>query len=98
MKKVIVLVALIMLVAVPVFAGVSAGGPHNTAGAKVDAPNLIRFTDNLTLGLEGGKDIATDVFYKAGEGVSYYEADRGYFAYAKITYTGSLFSFNKNEE
>ena len=89
---VLLAVAMLMVGGVPVFAD---AGPHNTAGAKVDAPNLIRFTDNLTLGLEGGKDLMTDVFYKAGDGVSYFEADRGYFAYAKITYTGTLFSFKK---
>ena len=66
---------------------------HNTVGAKVDAPNLVRFTDDLTFGIEGGKDIMRNAFYQ--DEADYFEADRGYFAYAKVTYTGSLFDFRK---
>ena len=65
---------------------------HNVAGAKIDAPNLVRFTKNLTLGVEGGKDIVNNMFYDSWNWV---EADRGYFTYAKVTYTGTLFDFSK---
>jgi len=93
MKSLILTLFITALFVSPVFAGPSA--PHNKAGVKADAPNLIRFSDSLTFGLEGGKDIATDVFYSEGEGVEYFEADRGYFVYAKITYSGTIFDFNK---
>lgn len=66
---------------------------HNTAGVKVDAPNLVILTNKLTLGVEGGKDIAHDIFYPDDYG--YFESDRGYFGYIKLTYTGSIFDFTK---
>lgn len=61
-------------------------------GAKFDAPNLIRFTDNLTLGIEGGKDLYTNIFQETGYWV---EDDKGYFGYIKVTWTGTLKDFRK---
>lgn len=66
---------------------------HNTAGAKIDAPNLVRFTENLTLGLEGGKDIWQNVGYPDEKNL--FEDDLGYFGYVKMTYTGTLFDLSK---
>lgn len=66
---------------------------HNTIGVKVDAPNLVKLTKNTTIGIEGGKDIAHDLFYPDDYG--YFEADRGYFGYVKLTYKGNLFDFSK---
>lgn len=88
MKKIVLITLLVALFAVPAFAEV-----HNTAGAKIDAPNLIRFTQNLTLGLEGGKNLVNDIGYPDNKNAI--EDDYGYFAYAKITWTGSLFDFSK---
>jgi hypothetical protein len=89
---IVVLLAIVVLMAgvMPVFAR---EGTHDTAGAKIDAPNLIRFTDNLTLGAELSKDIAKNVFYP--DTFSMIEDDRGFAGYVKLTYTGTLFSFKK---
>lgn len=57
----------------------------NEFGAKLDAPYLVELHRNWYLGTEGGKDL----FHT--------DADEGYFAYGKITYTGTLFSFSKNK-
>lgn len=65
---------------------------RSVIGAKLDAPNLVRFTDSLTLGMEGGKDLYTNVFQESGYWV---EDDKGYFGYIKLTWTGSLFDFSK---
>jgi hypothetical protein len=89
MKKTMLILLVMALVCVPAFAE----GIHNTAGAKIDAPNLVKFTETLSLGLEGGKDIMTDVGYPSSS--SYLEDDHGYFAYAKVTWTGSLLDFSK---
>lgn len=53
------------------------------AGLKADAPNLILLPWNLSLGVEGGKDL--------------YETnwDEGWFIYAKITYSGTLLNLSK---
>lgn len=68
---------------------VKAEEDFNVAGVKIDAPNLVNITKDgaWTLGAEGGKDIIRNIFYSDN---AYYEADRGYFAYAKITYNGCL--------
>ena len=68
---------------------------HNVAGVKVDAPNLVKIDDEgqWTLGVEGGKDIIKDVFYDS----DYFEADRGYFAYLKVTYSGCLLNCGDEE-
>jgi len=64
--------------------------PYQTrlvVGAKADLPNLVRFTKNSTLGLEGGKDLYNDPFMDSGRAT---EDDKGYFAYVKYTYTGTI--------
>jgi len=59
---------------------------HNVVGAKIDAPNLVGLTKNLSLGFEGGKDIIQNAFYPDADNLL--DGDTGYFAYAKVTYTG----------
>ena len=68
---------------------------YSVAGVKIDAPDLVKITkDGLwTLGAEGGKDILKDIFHGSD---SWVEADRGYFAYVKVTYKGCL--LNCSEE
>lgn len=56
----------------------------------VDAPNLIRFTKNLTLGAQVSHDI-TSLFYDDLD----YEINDGWFIGAKITYTGTLLDLTK---
>ena len=90
MKKVMVLVLMVMLLGVvPVFA---AEPVHNVLNGAVDMPNLVRFTDNLTFGVEGTKGVATNLFYDSFAGI---EDDYNYQIFAKLTYTGSLFDFSK---
>lgn len=67
---------------------VVASDPHSVAGVKIDAPNLVQLTENTTLGLEGGKDILKDVFQNDTR--DYYESDKAYFAYLKLTWDGCL--------
>jgi len=52
-------------------------------GAKFDAPNIIKITDNLTIGIEGSKDLL------------YTNAKEGWTAYGKLTYTGCLLFCDK---
>ena len=68
---------------------------HNVAGVKVDAPNLVKVTKNTTIGVEAGKDLATDIGYNDFD---WNEADKGYFGYVKVTWVGNLFDFTKKDE
>ena len=88
MKKRIIM-ALFVLATTPVFA---AEPVHNTLNAAIDAPNLVRFTENLTLGIEATKGVATNLFYSDFKGI---EDDHNYSIFAKITWTGTLLNFNK---
>ena len=113
MKKLVLVIAVLMLLAVgqaearghrDVCEGPMAGifnkcivtpeqeGGQSILGAKFDAPYLVRFSKNWTLGIEGGKDLYSDVFTDQGY---WLEDDKGYFAYLKITWEGTLFDFSK---
>lgn len=61
---------------------------HNKSGIKLDAPNIVKITDSLSLGAEVGKDVFNDIFYPDSK--NYVEADKGYFGYVKLVWTGSL--------
>lgn len=65
---------------------------RSTTGIMFDAPYLIRFTKNWTLGLEGGKEIYLNAFQ---DSATWVEDDKGFFGFIKITYSGTLFSFAK---
>jgi hypothetical protein len=69
---------------------------HDVVGVKVDAPNLVTLTTNTTLGLEGGKDVLKDVLYSDTR--DYFEADKGYFVYLKVTYSGCLLNCKEEEK
>lgn len=62
---------------------------YNVAGVLVDAPNLVKITKDgkWTLGAEGGKEIIKNLFYDDN---AFFEADKGYFAFVKVTYKGCL--------
>lgn len=66
--------------------------PRLTLGAEIDAPNLVRFSKNWTLGMRAGKEMYNDPFMDRGGWV---EDDEGYFAYIKVTYRGTWFDFSK---
>ena len=55
------------------------------AGPMADAPNLVKIADNWYLGFEGGKDEV------------YTNTSKGWFGYAKVTYTGTLLDFSKKK-
>lgn len=55
------------------------------AGPMADAPNLVKISDNWYLGFEGGKDEV------------YTNTSKGWFGYAKVTYTGTLLDFSKKK-
>ena len=61
----------------------------NVVGLKLDAPNLVKIDKKgqWTLGAEGGKAIMKNIFYTDN---AYYQADKGYFAFLKVTYKGCL--------
>ena len=67
----------------------------NVAGVKVDAPNLIKIGKGWTLGAEGGKNVIKNIFHNDN---AYYEADKGYFAYVKVTYAGCLLNCKQKGE
>jgi len=63
-------------------------------GVKIDAPNLVKIDKEgkWTLGAEGGKSVMRGIF---GDERSYVEADKGYFAFVKVTYNGCLLRCNE---
>lgn len=92
MKKFIIIIA---LMALPAVAFASHKTTYNVTnnqfedpnlfGVKADAPYLGRITDSWYAGVEGGKDL------------NYTNASQGWFAYAKITYTGTLLNNPKEK-
>ena len=68
----------------------------SVTGVKLDAPNLVKIDEkgDWTLGLEGGKAIMRGIF---GDERDYVEADKGYFAFLKLTYNGCLLNCNEGE-
>ena len=91
MKR-LVLIAMVLVGVLVMLLGSTAYAAdlRTMTGATIDAPNLIRLTTNLTLGLEGGKDLYTNPFRSNS---AWLEDDKGFFGYFKITYTGTLFNF-----
>lgn len=83
MKRTLILTLLLALITMPAFAG-----KHNVSGVKVDAPDLIKLTKDTTIGVEAGKDVINDLLYP--DDYSYVEADKGYFAYIKLTFKGNI--------
>lgn len=51
-------------------------------GVKADAPNLVKLTDNWSLGAEVSKDLRRTA------------GDEGWTYWGKVTYTGSIFDFS----
>ena len=84
MKKSMLLAMLLLAVsAVPAFAEI-----EGIAGAKFDAPNLVRFNQDWTLGVEASKDLYNIL---PNDNSAWFEDDKGYSGYVKITYTGTWF-------
>ena len=87
MKKAILAVLFLALNVGSAFAGI-----EGTAGVKADFPNLVRFSPNLTLGLEVSKGVYS---IEQNDFSHWIEDDKNYAGYVKFTYTGSLLSFAK---
>jgi len=88
MRKLMLVVMFLVLVITPALAAI-----EMDAGVKVDAPNLIKVTKNVSIGLEASKGMLSDAL---NGGTRYWvEDDKGYEGYVKVTYSGTLFSFVK---
>jgi len=87
MKTALIALALVAFLAVPA----AADALRTTSGVKVDMPNLIQITDNISIGAEASKDVVYDIFRDR----TYVEDDKGITAYVKLTWTGSLIDFSK---
>lgn len=87
MKTVLIALVLVALMVSPA----AADALRTTSGVKVDAPNLIQITNNLSIGAEVSKDVVYDIFRDR----AYVEDDKGIVAYVKLTWTGSLIDFRK---
>lgn len=83
---------IMLLVSSMLLVGNAHAGLESVAGVKADAPNLLKISDKLSLGLEVSKDMIHNIGYSD---VSYVEDDKGYSGYVKVTYTGSLLDFSK---
>ena len=59
---------------------------RNQFGVKADAPKLVHLYNDWYLGTEGGKALNNT------------SASEGWFAFAKVTYYGTLFSFQKDQQ
>jgi len=88
MKKLVLIVAVLMLLVVTG----QADAIEMNVGGKVDAPNLVRLTKNITVGVEASKGVLNDVF---SESRYWVEDDLDFEGYVKLTYTGTWFSFAK---
>ncbi len=72
---------------------INQSGPQSQSGVKFDAPHLIglkQLSPDLYLGIEGGKEILTEIFN--GETRHYFESGKGYFGYIKATYNKCFFN------
>jgi len=57
----------------------------NEIGVKADAPYLVKVKEDWFIGVEGGKDLEDA------------DINEGWFAFLKVTFTGTIFDFSKKE-
>ncbi len=62
------------------------------ASAKLDMPNLVRFSPDVTLGFEAGKDLYNIL---PNDNSAWVEDDKGYYGVAKLTVKWTLLDFSK---
>ena len=87
MRKSMLLAMLLLAVsAVPAFAEI-----EGVAGAKFDAPNIVRFNDNWTFGVEAGKNLYN--ILPNGQS-AWVEDDRGFYGTVKVTCRWTLLDFS----
>jgi hypothetical protein len=89
MKR-LVLGVLALLIAVPCYAHSyePSNKEHNVLGGKIRAPKLVGITKNISLGVEGGKEVVKNIGYDP----DYFEGDRGWFGFITFTYDGCWFN------
>ena len=89
MKKLILSLVLLAFMASPALALID---DQNVVGAKIDAPQIIKLSNNWSVGAEVGKDILDNVFH---DETDYFEDDQGWFGYLKFTYNGTWINLAK---
>lgn len=99
MKKALALLAVLMLVGVPMVYAHTAvpdsgidQGAINVAGGKLDMPKLIKFTDDVALGIESSKDFYQ---YINDEGWVPTDWNHATSTYVKLTLDWSILDFSK---
>lgn len=90
MKNFILSLALILSIATISFASEDAG-KSNVVGAKLDAPDLIKFSKDVSIGVEAQKDFAQYI----NDRWAHTDGDRGYSGYIKATVKWSILDFSK---
>ena len=87
MKRSMLLAILLFGISVPAFADI-----EGVASAKLDMPNLVKFSEDVTLGIEAGKDLYN---IRSDDQSFWTEDDKGYYGVAKLTVKWTLLDFAK---
>ena len=87
MRKTISFAVLFLALSVPAFADI-----EGAAGVKLDMPDLVRFSPDVTLGFEAGKDLYNILPYDQSAWV---EDDRGFYGTVKVTCKWTILDFVK---
>ncbi len=87
MKKIMLLAVLLLGISFPAFAGI-----EGVAGATLDMPNLVKFSEDVTFGIEAGKDLYN---IRSDDQSFWTEDDKGYYGVAKLTVKWTLLDFAK---
>ena len=86
-KSMLLAMLLLAISAVPAFAEI-----EGMAKVKLDLPDLVRFSPDVTLGLEAGKDLYTIL---PNDLSAWVEDDRGFYGTVKVTCRWTLLDFSK---
>ena len=88
----LVLVLMVFMAMVCAIPAIADDRIHNTAGVKADLPKLIglpQISDDLFIGIEGSREMASDLFYQS---YNFFDEDVAYVVWLKITYDACLFN------
>ena len=91
MKKLLIMLFVLAMVS-PAFAVTEDAGPLNVTGVKLDAPDLIKFSDDISIGVEASKNLYQ---YINGEGWLSEDGDRGWTGMAKMTVKWTILDLSK---
>ena len=87
MKKVFVMAVMFLALSIPAFADI-----EGVASVKLDMPNLVKFSEDVTFGIEAGKDLYNIL---PNDQSAWVEDDKGYYGVAKLTVKWTLLNFAK---